>query len=48
MFNQGIAAARLLFAVALNAVGLLALLAAAWLMPHVLGLFVRFGLPLVG
>ena len=46
MVNQGIAAARLFLAIALNAVGLLALLAAAWLMPHVLSLFVQSGLVL--
>ena len=43
MIDQGIAAAKLLAAVALNAVGLAALLAAAWFMPQVLELFVAAG-----
>ncbi len=45
MIDQGLAAARLFFAVALNAVGLAALLAAAWLMPQVLELFVKLAAP---
>lgn len=40
MIDQGIAAAKLFLAVMLNAVGLAALLAAAWLMPRVLELLV--------
>lgn len=45
MIDQGLAAARLFFAVALNAVGLAVLLAAAWFMPQVLDLIVRVAGP---
>lgn len=40
MFDQGIAATKLVFAVVLNTVGLAALLTAAWFIPQVLSLFV--------
>lgn len=40
MFAQGIAAAKLLLAVALNTVGLAALLVAAWFMPRMLEVLV--------
>ena len=40
MIDQGIGVAKLLIAVVLNAVGLAALLAAAWFMPQFLQLFV--------
>lgn len=43
MFHQGLAAARLLLSVTFNAIGLAALLAAAWLMPQFLELIVRAG-----
>lgn len=46
MLHQGLTAARLFFTVALNAMGLLALLAAAWLMPQFLAMILRSGLPL--
>jgi hypothetical protein len=36
MFGRGITAAKIGFTVAFNALGLAALLAAAWLMPYVL------------
>jgi hypothetical protein len=45
MFRSGYAATKLCLAIALDAMGLLALLAAAWLMPGVLELALRAGLP---
>ena len=43
MIDQGFAAARMLFSIVLNAVGLVGLIAAAWFMPHVLQLIVSAG-----
>lgn len=43
MFHQGFATAKLLLSVTFNAIGLVALLAAAWLMPQFLELIVRSG-----
>lgn len=44
MLEQGIAAARLLMSVTINAVGLVALLAVAWFFPQFLGALVQSGL----
>lgn len=41
MPSKAMTAARKFFAVALNALGLLVLLAAAWLMPQILALIVK-------
>ena len=43
MMEQGIAVAKLVVAVAFNAVGLVALLAGAWLMPQLLQILVGVG-----
>lgn len=41
MIGRGFSAVKIGFSVAFNALGLAALLAAAWLMPYVLELMVR-------
>lgn len=41
MFGRGFSILKIGFSVVFNAMGLLAVLAAAWLMPHILELMVR-------